>query len=82
MATDGRSLVIRFEQAVYGSFAFRDGGYAVLAHSPGCRPGWLAEFRAAWQGLGERPARAADAPGLFALRPFPVNLPASTGSAP
>ena len=29
---------VRFEQAVYGSFAFWDRGYALLAHSPGCRP--------------------------------------------
>ena len=37
---------VRFEQAVYGSFPFWDRGYALLAHSPGCRPEWLAEFAA------------------------------------
>jgi hypothetical protein len=63
-----RRVTVRYEQAVYGSFAFRGGGYAMLAHSPGCRPEWLADFRAACQRIGERPAGAADAPGLFALR--------------
>jgi hypothetical protein len=63
-----RPRVIRFEQAVYGSFAFRDQGYAMLAHSSGCRPEWLAGFRAACQNLGERPSGVADAPGVFALR--------------
>ena len=43
------------EQAVYGSFPFWDRGYAVLAQSPGCRPEWLAELRAACQRFGERP---------------------------
>lgn len=59
---------VHFEQAVYGSFAFRDAGYAMLAQSPGCRNEWLADFRAACQKLGERPAGVADAPGLFAVR--------------
>ena len=65
---DRPPTVVHFEQAVYGSFAFRDQGYEVLAQSPGCRPEWLADFRAACQKLGERPAGATDAPGLFALR--------------
>lgn len=59
---------VTYEQAVYGSFAFRDQGYAMLAQSPGCRPEWLAEFRAACQQIGERPASAVEAPGLFVLR--------------
>jgi len=62
------SPVARFEQAVYGSFSFRDQGYGLLAWSPGCRDGWLAEFRAACQNLGERPAGVPEAPGVFALR--------------
>jgi hypothetical protein len=62
------TITIRFEQAVYGSFPFWDRGYAVLAQSPGCRPEWLAEFRAACQRYGERPAGAAEAGGLFATR--------------
>jgi hypothetical protein len=62
------SSAVRFEQAVYGSFGFWDKGYAVLAHSPGCRPEWLADFRAACQNLGERPAGVADASSMFALR--------------
>lgn len=60
-------VTVRFEQAVYGSFAFRDDGYALLAHSPGCRKEWLADFRAACQRLGEQPGSAESA-GLFALR--------------
>src|SRR5262245_44802638 len=51
-----RPVTVRFEQAVYGSFAFRDGGYSMLEQSPGCRPEWLADFRAACQRFGERPA--------------------------
>ena len=52
---------IRCEQAVYGSFPFRDQGYAMLAESPGCRAEWLAELRAACQRYGERPVGAAEA---------------------
>lgn len=63
-----RPSLIRFEQAVYGSFAFWDLGYALLAQSPGCRPEWLNDFRSACQKLGERPACASDASSLFALR--------------
>src|SRR3954464_15992347 len=63
------SVEIRYEQAVYGSFPFWDRGYAVLAHSPGCRPEWLAGPRAARQRYGERPAAAGrPAPRLPALR--------------
>src|SRR4051794_38332163 len=69
-AAPGRAArsVVHLEQAVYGSFAFRGHGYEVLAQSPGCRPEWLAEFRAACQKTGERPAGAGEAAGLFALR--------------
>ena len=58
---------VPFEQAVYGSFPFWDRGYAVLAQSPGCRPEWLSALREACQRLGERPAGAAEAGGLFAM---------------
>jgi hypothetical protein len=61
-------IAVSFEQAVYGSFPFRDQGYAMLAQSPGCRPEWLAELRAACQRYGERPAGAAESGALFALR--------------
>ena len=47
---------VRFEQAVYGSFPFWHRGYAVLAHSAGCRPEWLAELRTVCQRCGEPPA--------------------------
>ena len=63
-----RPSVIHVEQAVYGSFPFRGQGYAMLSASPGCRAEWLADFRAACQNLGERPASAAETPALFALR--------------
>ena len=61
-------VTVRFEQAVYGSFPFWDRGYAVLAHSAGCRPEWLAELRTACQRCGEPPAGLAPADSLFALR--------------
>jgi hypothetical protein len=59
---------VRFEQAVYGSFPFWNRGYAVLARSAGCRPGWLAALRTACQRYGERPAGVADADALFVKR--------------
>jgi hypothetical protein len=59
---------VRFEQAVYGSFPFWDRGYGVLAHSPGCRPDWLAELRAVCQRFGEPPAGTHHVEGFFALR--------------
>jgi hypothetical protein len=65
-----RSVAIRYEQAVYGSFPFWDKGYAVLAQSAGCRPEWISELRTACQRFGERPRAVAEAEvrGLFALR--------------
>ncbi len=63
--------MIHYEQAVYGSFPFWHRGYDILAHSPGCRPEWLGEFRAACQRFGE-PSRAGEdanaAGAVFALR--------------
>jgi hypothetical protein len=59
---------VRFEQAVYGSFPFWHRGYAVLAHSEGCRPEWLAEMRSVCQLCGEPPAGLTPAESLFALR--------------
>jgi hypothetical protein len=74
---------VPFEQAVYGSFPFWDRGYAVLAQSPGCRPEWVSELRAACQRYGERPAGAAEAGGLFALRlaagPWMIVRPSEQG---
>jgi hypothetical protein len=65
-----RSVAIRYEQAVYGSFPFWDKGYAVLAQSEGCRPEWISALRTACQRFGERPraVAAAEVRGLFALR--------------
>src|SRR5258707_6663213 len=68
LGLSSQPVAIRYEQAVYGSFAFWDKGYAVLAQSPGCRPEWLAELRAACQRFGERPGGVAAVGGLFALR--------------
>lgn len=62
------TVVVPFEQAVYGSFAFRGDGYAMLSQSPGCRPEWLADFRSACRRIGAKPAATADSAGLFALR--------------
>ena len=59
---------VRFEQAVYGSFPFWDRGYALLAHSPGCRPEWLAEFLAACQHYGEPRGGPPETCSLFSLR--------------
>ncbi len=62
-------LVVRYEQAVYGSFPFWDKGYAILAQSPGVTPQTLNEFRVACQKFGERPALMSDSPSaLFCLR--------------
>jgi hypothetical protein len=62
------SVSVRFEQAVYGSFAFWNRGYGTLARSAGCRPEWLAALKAACQRYGERPAGVNDAGALFAKR--------------
>ena len=77
-------VVIRYEQAVYGSFPFWDRGYAILARSPGCRDEWLADLKAACQRYGERPPHAAEAGGLVALRlpsgPWAIIGPSPQGS--
>jgi len=59
---------LHYEQAVYGSFPFWDRGYAFLAQSPGCRPEWLADLRAACQRFGEPPRGCSQSAGMFALR--------------
>jgi len=61
-------ITVRFEQAVYGSFPFWNQGYALLAHSAGCRSEWLTELRTACQRCGEPPAGLIPADSLFALR--------------
>jgi hypothetical protein len=63
-----KTVEVRFEQAVYGSFPFWDRGYAILAHSAGCRPEWLAALKLACQRYGERPVGTAEAGGFFAMR--------------
>lgn len=59
---------VRYDQAVYGSFAFCRRGYGVLARSSDCRPEWLAAFKAACQRYGEPPAGVGEATALFARR--------------
>lgn len=59
-------IVVRFEQAVYGSFPFWDKGYGVLATSPGVRPEWLAEFQAVCQRYGEPPRGVSGEGAMFA----------------
>jgi hypothetical protein len=61
-------FAIRFEQAVYGSFAFWGRGYSVLARSAGCRPEWLTELRTVCQRFGEPPFGVHDAESLLAIR--------------
>lgn len=61
---------IPLEQAVYGSFPFWDRGYALLAHSPGCRPEWLEAFTSACSRFGDRPRDVNRADALFTL-PLP-----------
>lgn len=61
-------VTFKLEQAVYGSFPFWNRGYAVLAHSEGCRPEWLAELKTACQRCGEPPAGLAPSDSLFTLR--------------
>jgi GTPase-associated protein 1, N-terminal domain type 2 len=67
-AGSGRTIAVRFEQAVYGSFPFWDKGYAVLAQSPGCRAEWMQELRSACQQYGEPPRGSSAAGALFSLR--------------
>ncbi len=62
------NVSVRYEQAVYGSFAFCRRGYGVLAQSSGCRPEWLAALKAACQRYGEPPAGVGEAVALFARR--------------
>lgn len=59
---------VRYEQAVYGSFAFCRRGYGLLARSAGCRPEWLAALKTGCQRYGEPPAGVVEAPALFARR--------------
>ncbi|MHB1560366.1 MAG: hypothetical protein ACYC61_23185 [Isosphaeraceae bacterium] len=62
------NVSVRYEQAVYGSFAFCSRGYGVLARSSGCRPEWLAALKTACQRYGEPPAGVGEATALFARR--------------
>src|SRR5262245_50269601 len=64
-----RSVNCQYEQAVYGSFPFREGGYAPLAHSPGCRQEWLDAFHSACRAIGEKPRGSGDLAGaMFSQR--------------
>ena len=50
------AIRLELEQAAYGSFPFRGGGYAMLGYSPGCRPAWQTALKETAQRFGE-PAR-------------------------
>ncbi len=69
------------EQLVYGSFPFREGGYDLLARSPGCTPGLTAEVVAVCRRFGQPPSSEAARPALFAL-PLPSGPWAVVGVSP
>ncbi len=52
------TVTVTCEQAVYGSFPFRDQGYDILTASAGCRPEWLAAFARYCRDLGQPPSEA------------------------
>ncbi|MBI1322623.1 hypothetical protein GC170_05500 [bacterium] len=52
------TVTVTCEQAVYGSFPFRDQGYDILTASAGCRPEWLAAFALYCRDLGQPPSEA------------------------
>ena len=60
----------RFEQAAYGSFPFREGGYGPLAHSPGCRADSLDAFHAACRAIGQPPPGSGDLAGTMLAMPI------------
>ncbi len=61
---------VHLKQAIYGSFAARGGGYALTAHSPGCKQSWLGAFQAACERFGERPRNVCSVQALIAR---PIN---------
>lgn len=63
-------VTIRAEQALYGSFPFRQRGYEIAAHSAGCRPEWLRALARSCTQFGERPTGVAVSGALFA-KPIP-----------
>ncbi len=50
------TVTVTCEQAVYGSFPFRDQGYEILTSSPGCRQEWLTAFGRYCRDLGQPPS--------------------------
>ena len=63
-----KNVSLALEHAVYGSFAFREGGYDVLACSKGCKDNWKSSLKLACEKYGE-PTREAHGPaGVFSLR--------------
>ncbi len=50
-----KSRQSKIENAVYGSFAFWERGYGLLARSAGCRPEWSSALERACRNLGEPP---------------------------
>lgn len=72
---------VLLEQVVYGSFAFSDQGYAVLARSARARPEWVDAVVAACRRIGEAPAGVTLVPFLFSL-PLPDGPRAVVGVFP
>lgn len=61
-----RRWKIAAEEAVFGSFPFRPGGYGVLHRSRGCRESWIRALREAASAFGEPPRDAEPArEGIF-----------------
>lgn len=58
---------IPYEQAVYGSFPFWSRGYAMLAASEACPPGWRDAMKRACTRFGERPAGVGPFRSVFSL---------------
>lgn len=52
------TVTVTCEQAVYGSFPFRNQGYDILTASTGCRPEWLDAFARYCRDLGQPPSDA------------------------
>jgi hypothetical protein len=59
--------LIRYEQAVYGSFPFWDRGYSLLARSRGCSDIWTDLFILACQRFGEPPRGIRRVGGVFTV---------------
>lgn len=53
------TVTVTCEQAVYGSFPFRDQGYDILTATAGCKPEWIEAFARYCRELGQPPSEVA-----------------------